>query len=127
MNRVIFIREGMNLQCRVFNTGWDYCKGNGKNPCMEINVIFEDTNLCLECQRRIDCLVKPQQCMTSVTWHICDGPLAGVFHNPSYQTFGWMRNREIFAVGPPPDEDEEKFTALTGLTFADVVKKLYGV
>jgi hypothetical protein len=127
MDRIMYIREGVNLQCRVHGLGWDYCNGNGKSPCMEINVFHEDTGRCMECTNRIDCLVKPQRCLTHVQWHVCDGPLAGVFYNPSYQTYGFMRNREILDAPTPPHDDEKKFKLLTGLTFADVVKKLYGV
>ena len=117
MDRVIYIRQGLNLYHRNHD-----CSGDG-NPCIEVNVIFKDDGRCMSCDQRIDCLVKPQKCLTHVSWHICNGVGAGVYHTPNYQGNRYLRERAVEKV----KGDERKFHELTGLTFDDVVYKLYRV
>lgn len=124
MERVIYIRQGLNLHCKSmerYDYGYRNCTGD-THPCMEINVIAEDEVRCMSCDRRIDCLVKPQRCQSHVYWHICSGDSSGVYYTPNYQGVGYLRDRNIKKV----EGDEKKFFDLTGLTFGDVVNKLYG-
>lgn len=125
MDRTIYIRQGMNLRCKSLDKhDYEYlsCAGDD-HPCIEINVIAEDEERCLTCDRRIDCLVKPQKCSFHVYWHICSGNCSGVYCTPNYLRVGFMRDRECSKVG----KDEKKFIELTGLSFDDVVYKLYRI
>jgi len=123
MDRVIYIRQGHHLHCKSlekYDYGYHNCSGDD-HPCIEINVIAEDEVRCMDCDHRIDCLVKPQKCAIHVYWHICNGNSAGVYFTPNYQRSGYLRDREVKKVRG----DEKKFHELTGLTFDEVVYKLY--
>ena len=123
MNRVIYIRQGFSLRQGLnLYHGHQVCSGDD-HPCIEVNVIFQDDGRCMECDRRIDCLVKPLKCLTHAAWHICNGDGAGVYYTPNYQGSGYFRDRTIEKV----KGDEREFYTLTGLTFDDIVYKLHRV
>lgn len=128
MERVIYIRQEKNLRCKgIDRYAYDFhnCHGD-EHSCIEINVIFENETLCLKCTRRIDCLVSPKRCKTHVYWHICNGNSSGVYFTPDYKSSGYLRDRDVKKAFTALVGDEKKFRELTGLTFDDVVDKLYG-
>ncbi len=129
MERVIYIRQGKNLPYPPYMTGYPNCPGDGKNPCIEISVIQEHKQYCEACDKRIDCLAKSVlPCRQITTWHICSGGGAGVYYSPDYsgRSFPGAR-RPMERVKGIAINHERKFKEITGLTFEDVVFKLYRV
>jgi len=119
MSRMIYIKT------RVNQVYYEWCECNTvEHPCLEITVITSNAasaKLCEKCDERVACLVSLNPCYNKVVWHVCNGSRQGVYFIKKIPAAG---GKEVH-IQDSPGADEEVFKRLTGLTFEDVVAKLY--